>query len=146
MRLLIYGRSDIATIRQNHQNEHELLLVTPWDGGEPATIDTCGIKRDDLIALGEKLLAQTAPTTEKETNSPAPVSRTMAQDAAILAALREAGHDPLALMQPAAGMPGVKKSVRQKLTSERKDVFTSVKVFNNAWQRLRDDGSIKDKE
>ena len=72
IRLLIYGRSDIATIRQSHHNKHELLLLMPWDGGQPATIDICGIKRDDLIALGKKLAAKTVPSIEKEAASPPP--------------------------------------------------------------------------
>lgn len=72
-----------------------------------------------------------------------PMSRTAAQDAAIISELQIAGFDPLKLPKPMAGTAGVKAEIRRRLL-ERPDIFISKKVFETAWQRLRDEGAIKD--
>jgi hypothetical protein len=74
-----------------------------------------------------------------------PIQRTAAQDAAILAEIKQLGFDPLSLPKPERGKSGVKAQIRSKLTKEKKDVFISIRVFNDAWQRLRKEGKIRDK-
>lgn len=73
-----------------------------------------------------------------------PVSRGAAQDAAILEAIRSQGHDPLKLPKPDAGKSGVKADVRALCCLNRKDVFQSKGVFDDAWQRLRAEKKIRD--
>lgn len=72
-----------------------------------------------------------------------PVARSTAQDEAILEAIRRLGHDPLALPKPLAGKGGVKADIRASCLSS-KDVFLSKGVFDDAWQRLRDQKAIGD--
>lgn len=73
-----------------------------------------------------------------------PVLRSTAQDAVILEEIRSQGHDPLALPKALAGKSGVKADIRAKLCASRKDVFQSDRVFDDAWQRLRDQKHIGD--
>ena len=72
-----------------------------------------------------------------------PVSRSAAQDDAILEEINRQGHDPLALPKPPAGKGGVKANIRA-LCLNRKGVFQSKGVFDDAWQRLRDEKKIGD--
>lgn len=73
----------------------------------------------------------------------APVQRTAAQNSAILAELKKQGIDQLALPKNEPGKPGVRSAVWKVLES-KKDIFVSKKVFETAWQRLRDDGDLAD--
>lgn len=97
---------------------------------------------------------QTAPATDTATpapvvsesasNGPAkPMQRFAAQDAAILAAIREIGRDPLALPVNEQGKPGVKAEIRDAL--DGKGLFAGTTVFDKAWERLRQQGDIADK-
>lgn len=74
-----------------------------------------------------------------------PISRSAAQDHAILDAIRNRSHDPKALPKPDAGKRGVKAAIRDDLTTNNKDIFLSTRVFDDAWQRLRDQKDITDK-
>ena len=67
----------------------------------------------------------------------------MAQNAAILNAIRELGYDPLALPKAEAGKRGVRADIRG-MVEHFKDIFVSAKVFNDSWQRLRDNQDIRD--
>lgn len=67
------------------------------------------------------------------------------QEAAILEWLRNLEYDPTSLPRSPKGRPGPKSEVRKKL----KDTALFLKgprVFDKAWQRLRDFGDIKDAE
>ena len=79
------------------------------------------------------------------TNDSKRVPKSTAQDAAILAEIRRLDHDPLALPKPPAGKGGVKAKIRTMLLVSRKDIFQSRRIFNDAWQRLRDDRQIADR-
>ena len=69
---------------------------------------------------------------------PKPVQRQQAQEGAILAKLVELGFDPQALPSPPAGKPSAAKQATKAA------LMYSTDVMNKAWQRLRDDGRIKD--
>lgn len=69
-----------------------------------------------------------------------PVQRSAAQDAAILAAIRAAGFNPLALPKNETGKPGPKAAVRQAMNG--KPLFVGKTVFNKAWERLSARGDI----
>lgn len=68
-----------------------------------------------------------------------PVQRRAAQDAAIIASLRAAGHDPLALPKNIAGKKGIKAATRIALGNGGMWVGT---VFNKAWERLTSNDDI----
>lgn len=72
-----------------------------------------------------------------------PMQRSAAQDAEILAAIRNAGHDPLALPMNEPGKPGVKAAIRDTLGG--KGLFAGTTVFDKAWERLRQQCDIADK-
>ena len=74
-----------------------------------------------------------------------PISRAVAQDAAILAEIRRLGHDPLNLPENDNGMPGVRAEIIKTMFMTRKDIFVSVKVCETTWQRLRNQGEICNK-
>jgi hypothetical protein len=69
-----------------------------------------------------------------------PVQRQHAQEQAIKRLIREAGHDPLQLPMNEPGKPGIKAKVRKALQSD--PIFTGAKVFEKAWERLRNGGEI----
>lgn len=94
-------------------------------------------QREDV----EMLIGSRPDTTP---NTPKPVSRAVAQDAAILQAIRSMGYDPLKLPVPPAGRRGVKADVRAALEKKNQIFPTRSKVFEKAWQRLRDAGEISD--
>lgn len=72
------------------------------------------------------------------------VQRTAAQDAAVLAMLKEKGFDPLALPPNEAGKPGVKSLIRQALGTS--GLWAGTTVFDKAWERLSRNGDIAYKD
>jgi len=72
-----------------------------------------------------------------------PLQRSAAQDAAILAAIRDAGYDPVTLPVNEPGKPGLKAKIRQTMTANT--IFVGTKVFDRAWERLRQRGDIADR-
>lgn len=83
------------------------------------------LARDSLTERGASQVVSRPPLQQRH------------QENEILRVIQELGHDPKKLPKQKAGTAGVKSSVRQKLTF-------SDKVFNKAWQRLRDSGDIDD--
>ena len=63
-------------------------------------------------------------------NPTEPTPKQRAQEQNILAEIKSAGYDPLALPPTPPGKSGVKKEIRDKLDY-------SAKVFDKAWERLR---------
>jgi hypothetical protein len=80
---------------------------------------------------------------DRPADAPAPrhVSRSEAQDSAVLAAIAELGHNPLSLPPFKSGKPWVKAKVWETLKL-RADLFVSKKTFDTAWERLRSNGEI----
>lgn len=70
----------------------------------------------------------------------APVQRSVAHEMNILAAIKSLGLDPLALPRSIKGAPGAKSRVRAVTKG------MTQKVFDKAWQRLRDSKQIEDAE
>jgi len=69
-----------------------------------------------------------------------PLQRGAAQEAAILAAIRAAGLNPLALPKNEPGKPGPKAAIRQATNGN--PLFVGETVFDKAWERLRAQGDI----
>lgn len=92
--------------------------------------------------LGDWLQAtrsmRVATAEDGATEVPKPVPRHRAQEFAIMAKLRELGYDPQALPPTPRGKASpAKRAVASALTF-------SPAVMSKAWQRLRNDGSIRD--
>lgn len=68
------------------------------------------------------------------------------QETAILNWLESSRHDPLKMPVPPKGRAGVKAECREALCKVPISLFMSKKTFDVAWQRLRDNGAIKDAE
>ena len=87
-----------------------------------------------LELLGQREPAKAAPLR--------PAQALAAQEEAILAQLSELNVQPLALPKTAPGRAGVKAQVRTAIG--KTSLFQSKVVFNKAWQRLRNSGTIAD--
>ena len=74
-----------------------------------------------------------------------PLSRLAAQENAIIEEIGHRNLNPLALPKPPAGKSGVKAEIRRDLCKRLQDTFCSTDVFNDAWQRLRDQKRIVDR-
>ncbi len=72
-----------------------------------------------------------------------PVARWRAQEKTILNKLRELDYSPCALPRNEAWKPGVKSKVRAAIGSN--GMWHSPRVFDKAWERLRERGEIADK-
>jgi hypothetical protein len=104
-------------------------------GGRESYADACMGK-----LLGQaKSIHHLGPTIAEQ-----PVPRLKAQEASILAELRRNDYDPHMLPKAPAGKSGVKANVKTVMLTTRKDIFASQRVFADAWQRLRDNGDIRD--
>jgi hypothetical protein len=73
-----------------------------------------------------------------------PLSRSAAQESAILAKIRELGHDPLNLPKNSPGKRGVKAAVGAALVSKNPLFPKGSTIFKHAWDKLRDRGDIVD--
>jgi hypothetical protein len=71
-----------------------------------------------------------------------PMPRHRVQELATLQKIVALGYDPKALPAGVNGRRGVKSEVRAALGN--KDMWTGTSVFNQAWQRLRNDGQINE--
>lgn len=101
------------------------------------------IEGDPPASNGGELVPQDVRWADGGSLVQKPVARGAAQDAAILATLCRLGIDPAAIPIPRAGTKGIKSKVRAEV-SGLKDVFGSNKTFENAWQRMREQGDIRD--
>jgi hypothetical protein len=82
----------------------------------------------------------------QDSKSLPPKGRLQSQNELILEIVRSLKADPKALPKYRAGQSDWIKSDVKIEALKRKDVFTSEKVFNTAWQRLRDDGELVEKD
>lgn len=85
----------------------------------------------------------TPRTADNDKPQAARVMASTVQDAEILRAIERAGYDPKRLPKNEPGKPGVKKAVRDVL-KKQPPFKDSVKVFDHAWERLRQSGDIAD--
>lgn len=126
---------------------------------KPTTITERAIAKQEMEKLEIRLAALLKPEGKTATPVPPPepalgeafpaqaqaakpLQRGSAQDAMILTAIRKAGHNPLALPVNEPGKAGVKAEIRNALRNEK--LFTSSRVFDKAWERLRKQGDIAD--
>ncbi|WP_423459487.1 hypothetical protein [Ottowia sp. VDI28] len=115
----------------DHVERLRLATVTPPTGKIAAVEAGSGY-------VNTQVDADPTPTLRRE-----PLPRSQAQDEAILCAIAQRGHDPKAIPPWKPSMPGLKAEMRAEMRS-RKKLFTSDKVFDKAWERLRASGDIAD--
>jgi hypothetical protein len=122
-------------------DEEYLLHLT-----EPQTI---GIEQ---ICINDESVAP-GPVEESSTTEPTaavlkPIQRSAAQDAAILSEIRALGLNPQAVQTARPGKRAARATVRDSMMKRDPNgfgsIFSSNKVFETAWQRLRDTGQICD--
>ncbi|UUZ68535.1 hypothetical protein LP416_00195 [Polaromonas sp. P2-4] len=126
-------------------------------GIRDAGLDAATQKHDDLVAQLKVMRgdytdlypapqnADAQPQAEKLDTMPArPMQRAAAQDADILAMLKCKGFDPLALPRNETGKPGVKAEIRNALGQT--GLWAGATVFDKAWERLRRNRDIADKD
>ena len=127
---------------------------------QPLLVELASLEKSKRVMRGdcaetEPPLQQTLPcpatvaySTDAIGFSPkgnAPVQRSAAQDSAVLTEIRNAGHDPRALPVNEPGKPGVKAAVRRRLVGVNPLFPRGSRVFDKAWDRLRELDDIADK-
>lgn len=146
------------------QNANELLdrvqaateRYAQWRGAKPGT-DPLSIEaierglpraKDELdaamreleIARGDYVGLGAAGPLSSGRSVHVSVSRSSAQDAAIIDAINAAGYKPVALPRYRPGVPGVKAEIRKVLG--RTGMWSQKTVFDKAWERLAKFGDI----
>lgn len=99
-------------------------------------------KRDILSGILIIDASQASKTDPAE--KPRPRLKMLDQEDAILGEIRRIGHDPKYLPKNQSGKPGIKAKIREALKSN--PLFDGSKVFNHAWDRLRESGEIANEE
>jgi hypothetical protein len=129
---------------------------------DPQTLAPCPIPLpmalvsvDDLLAYFKGRLtiaidavpseAEAAPAQTMQSEPSKPVQRSAAQEQAILAEIERLNLDRRALPKPEPGKAGVKATVRASLEGLNPLFLKRSRVFEKAWERLRQRGEIADK-
>lgn len=111
-----------------------------------AWLDLIGAPFSYRLPEAEPAQGSQAGTLKAGAENLKPVQRSAAQDSQILAVIRKAGHDPLGLPVNEPGKPGVKAKTRAALSGTSQLFPKQSKVFDKAWERLRQNGDIVDKD
>ena len=108
-------------------------------------IELAGLEERERIRVREEHEANKAKAQDAApvAHPRAPLQRSAAQDLAVLSAICDAGYSPLALPVNTPGKPGVKSVIRKALDGN--NLFTTAKIFDKTWERLRERGDIADK-
>ena len=141
--LVIHGSAEIAGYQASFI-KGDILDWHKWvlDAPQTINVDMVFVPRSQLPVMPADALAaieQAATDGER-----IPVAKQ--QDKAILEWLTLNEYDPLKLPVPPSGKAGVKKLCRDAVTEKNKQLFLSKKVFDTAWQSLRNNEDIKDEE
>lgn len=99
------------------------------------------LRADDLLIPFAAIKRHENGEQPAEEQPPRHVSKSEAQDSAVLTAIADLGHDPLSLPPFKSGKPWVKVEVWEAL-KQKTDLFVSRKTFDTAWDRLRGNGEI----
>lgn len=129
---LIRGMTELAQQDSSEPQPKELVRLQGW---------YAGATREQREAWARPSPTKEGPNvpTALQAGVGQPLGRQPAQEGAILDALREMGFDPQRLPVPSRrGAPSPAKQAARDKLKYSKD------VLNKAWQRLRNDGLIKD--
>jgi hypothetical protein len=61
LKLMVHGRLGISMLYGQNLGQYEQVWLMPYGSEYEVTIETCGINQADLIALGDRLVAEYAP-------------------------------------------------------------------------------------
>jgi hypothetical protein len=61
LHLMVHGRLGISRLYGQNLGQYEQVWLMPYGSEYEVTIETCGINQADLIALGDRLVAEYAP-------------------------------------------------------------------------------------
>ncbi len=147
-----FSRDDLEKITQRIAEGAQFSkppgpLVLGLDEGLQLTLPHYGAELHGLPVSVElvEFVPVVKPKVEAPSATPAkPLQRSAAQDAAILAAIHRVGFNPLSLPVNPSGKPGVKAVIREALAGVNNLFPRKGRVFDKAWERLRQQGDIAD--
>lgn len=119
---------------------------TPWPGVENSFVAVADFRVYAAARGVDVAVPNGAPSPDQREpagDGAAPASdvpRFRRQEDAILSAIRQLGYTPAKLPKQKRGLPGVKRQVKEALGD--KGMWSGSKVFDHAWDRLRDEGAI----
>lgn len=105
----------------------------------PLPVGTVYVGTDDAVAWMRTVGPFVWDSTPKQYAQKLP-----RQEEAILVIIQDLGFDPKAFPKPNLGHHDSEKSKIREHALQQKDLFSSKRVFNSAWQRLRDSDKIVD--
>ncbi|MDP3609446.1 MAG: hypothetical protein U1D41_14555 [Nitrosomonas sp.] len=144
------SKGSASAIRLNKSNsEHTphytLISIYQWAIN---TLKFPDISLDSFIKENTKLAELPLKGIEADKNNDQPQVKkrklkSQEQEEAILVEIKKLGHDPKSLPRIVSGKGGVKSQIREIL--ENTSLFLSRRIFDKAWERLRDSRKIADK-
>lgn len=108
--------------------------ITEPDFAVTLTPDNLLIDQRNLDQLAEIL----SGTKDESAKEPPLEMAQRRQERLILEAIKDLNYDPLNYPTRPAGYPGVKSEVKARVRAKHKADFRSQKVFDKAWDRLRE--------
>lgn len=131
-------------VRVVHQPGDENGVRFPFSGDEEFCLH---LTEPQEVGVDQVCMIE-GPPAMAPTPVQKPVPRSVAQDEAIVAELLALGLNPQALPVAEAGLAGVRAKVYASMdgrdAQRTRSIFSSQKVFETAWQRLRNAGTIRD--
>ena len=134
-------RDGLLTARRRDKTK----MNTSFQPSDFEPMDEVYVARDEMAVFAAaewmvKIQDESPQIEQDETQNNKPVSRSHAQNEAILAALRASGIDPLSMPPLIRGKAGTRAQIRERLGS--KGMWAGSKVFDKAWERLARNGDI----
>lgn len=132
-------RDELADDSQLKRDQRELLqTLKRWEKPDYSPFMEAAWRT--MVMEGfELIVANPRPSTPEPSR---PVQRTAAQEEAILAMLRSQGINPMMMPKRKPGVSGIKSEIRKALGTG--GLWTTPRIFEKAWERLRDRGEIAD--
>jgi hypothetical protein len=136
--LMMHGYLDVRVLLNTPTtNRNQTVWVMPWGTSHRATLETCGINRADLLALGDLLATQTAPAARETQTAPVVETKEQRQDRR-LKACEDAG-----LVMPTSHLSRLPDGVGNVAASEgvtRQTYTTDVKAALKRREAARREG------
>jgi hypothetical protein len=148
------NRNDPSKLCKQAMAIERLAIAEGFDTGSPSAWLEWATKRGFSVHDGFKLAVEAMPVVpasqaashaaacQPASADPKPKPRHRAQEEAILARIKEAGLNPMALPSVRKGTPGPKAQIRTALMNH--ELFRGETIFDKAWDRLRGSGEVAD--
>lgn len=154
LELLMHGEFSTGLILNKSPSDGHMVWLMPWGTEYNVTLETCGINRADLLALGDKLIPPA-----QNTATPAPVEQAKAKrrtwwdvTSPYIVEIMQAGQYATAkeLYNALEAKAGLNSPFDKGTGNNRFDLFVrelamplSMKTVQNNWQKLRDSAAQK---